>query len=119
MTGANMPRCLQRGALFDYLVLDILLPNLRDHSSTTFSDAFISISISDIVPRDFNRSTSSRKISVTAYSNLFFSANFKARLFSSFFEEYRFGSSPSTKLNTKPHLVCPIVGVDGLTFVSI
>jgi len=102
-----------------HLLLNILLPIQREHSFATLSDALMSISTSDIVPRDFSRSTSRRKISVMPYSNLFISANLRARLFSSFFEEYRFGISPSTKLNTRPHLACPMVGVDGLNFVSM
>jgi hypothetical protein len=56
---------------------------------------------------------------VVSLSILFFSANFKARLFSTFLDEYLLGISLSMKSNMKPHFACPTVGVEGLKDVFI
>ncbi len=87
--------------------------------SVIFLNAETNTSMSHIVPKDFIRSTSSKKSPVSSGFNLFFSANFIARVFSSFFDEYLFGISPSMKSNMSPHLACPIVGVDGFEDVFI
>ena len=98
---------------------DFLQPHVGSRLLVMFLNAEVNTSMSHIVPNDFIRSTSSKKDSVSSRSSLFFSANLIARLFSSVFDEYLFGISPSIKSNMNPHLACPTVGVEGFEDVFI
>ncbi len=82
-------------------------------------DASRMISISVSRPLDLSRSTSRRKHPVFSSVSRLLHAYFIAIPFSSFLEEYLLGQMPSTKSNMRPHLMWPIVGVDGLLEVFI
>ncbi len=85
----------------------------------TFWNAATSMSLSERFPHDFSLSTSIKNFSLPVQSRLFFSANLIARLFSSFLDEYFLGILLSIKLNTCPHFLCPIVGVEGFAEVRM